>query len=968
MLEKLKERHNQIILALGIVFIVLTFRLSILTIVNGEYYREISENRREKKLPIIAKRGEIIDRNGTLLAGNVPSFTVQLLRSDLPKKQLNEISIKILNILDRNNEKHIKFPIEIENGKFIYSYDKEIEEWLREDFLKNYENDSQIQTWLDENGYEGLIDEAELVFNKIVSDYVSVEDLNKYEAQKVLISQGIAPPISVKDEIKFTPQLEKEKFLQFYGLDLDINAKDAFETIRNKYKISEDYSDEDAGKIMIILHAINLQGYMQYEPLKIASNISTETAILIEEMGMELPGISVIAEPMRHYPEGKIASHVLGYLGKIATKVEEETYVENNNYPRDAIIGKTGIEGKYELDLQGENGSKSVEVDAYGRTVKELDFIKRPSPGKDIQLTLDINLQKVAEESLKHALEQIQIGGKFESKWGDYNYGESFPNSQAGAVVAVEVKTGEVLALANYPSYDPNLFTSGISGEDWEKLQPVNKRDPIAARPLYNIATLTAVQPGSTFKMITGLAGIEQGLDPTHKLYDGGAVRVSSNKTFGCWLWNEYRTSHGYVDLYDAIEVSCNYYFYGVASGRDLYRNRPLGIKMDAEIFLDYARKFGLGDRTGIEINDVAYGVPDPNRKARTIKALLRRKLVSVAKEYFEDDIIVNEEVLSDKLETIVSWADENPTRSEIVRRLKDIGVLENKLNQLADLVKYSYYNQIEFQIGDIYNLSIGQGSHAYTPLQMARYISAIANGGYLNELSVIKSIEDEVIVKNDDSVKIDLNDDTNLDHIKKGMLQVTQGSRGSARAVFGNFLVPVAAKTGTAERFGKIPMESTAMEVEYIKKNFNEIVRKAPYLTLNMVNEEADRLLKEEKNKISQLLAEDKSDEALSIIINGYLDEDYRLREAIKTLSNNHITDEDIDRFKSDYDNFAWFVSFAPYEDPQIAVVVLLFQGGHGGYGSPIAREIIAEYLDLEIEAEEEITEEIMSNSIYEE
>lgn len=948
MLQKLKDRNNQIIISFVLIFLILIFRLSLLTIVNGDMYREISENRREKKIPIIAKRGEIRDRNGELLATSIPSFTVQLIRSDLPQKQLFDISIKILNILDEMEEKYIEFPIDIKENDYYYTYDKEIEEWIREDFLKNYNNDTEIQEWLNDNGYESLINDAESVFKKIVDDYVSVEGLNNYEAQKVLISQGIVPPISVKDEIKFTPQIEKEKFLQYYGLELNTSPEEAFKAIKEKYKIGDEYTNEDALKIMTILHALSLQGYMQYEPLKIASNISHETAILIEEMGMELPGITVVAEPIRYYPNGNLASHILGYLGKIATSTEEETYIKNNGYPRDAIIGKTGIEGKYELQLQGENGYMLVEVDAYGRTVKELDSIKQPEPGEDIYLTIDTQLQKVAEDALEKALMEIQVGGKFESQWGNYNYSESFPKAKAGTAVAVDVKTGEVLALANYPSYDPNLFSTGISGEDWGKLQPENKRDPIAPRPLYNIAAYTAVQPGSTFKMITGLAAIEQGLDPNRKLYDGGAIRVSRDKTFGCWIWNDYRGSHGYVDLYKAIEVSCNYYFYDLAGGRDFYKDEPLGIEMNTEIFLDYAKRFGLGEKTGIETGEVAYGIPDPDRKARTIKALLERKLEAVSIDYFNENILEDDEKISNYIDEIVGWADENPSRAEIIRRLKELEVKDEKLAELADLVKYSYYNQIDFQIGDAFNLAIGQGSHAYTPLQMARYISAIANGGYLNNLSVVKKVGDDIQSNNLNSNRVPLNDYENLEHIKKGMLQVTQGESGTARTVFKDFPITVSAKTGTAERHGKIPLKSTAEEVDYIKENFREIVSKAPYLTIDMVEEEANRILEEEKERINELLAEDKSDEALNIIINGYLDEDYRIRKAIKNLSNNKISDSDIDRFKEDYDNFAWSVSFAPYDDPQIAVVVLLFQGGHGGYGTPVAREIMAEYFNL--------------------
>ncbi|WIF94422.1 penicillin-binding transpeptidase domain-containing protein [Caminicella sporogenes] len=935
MLKKLNDRNNQIIVSFIVIFVIFILRLAVLTVVDGEKYREISENRRKKNIPVIAKRGEIFDRNGELLAGNKSSFTVQMLRSDLPNKNLNEIAIKIIDILDNFNEKHIEFPIIIENGKYYYSFDREIEQWLKSKG-KEYEN----------------LKDAKAVFNKIVAENIPIKNLDVYKAQEILAYMGITPPISVK-LMKFLPEIEKDNFLKSYGLDEKISAREAFKKIREKFKISTKYTDEEARKILIIRHALKEQGYKKYKPLKIASGISEKTAIYIEELGMELPGISVVIEPIRYYPNKELAAHVIGYLGKISRESEIEKYVKKNGYLKSDIIGKTGIEGKYELELKGKNGCKSVEVDAYGRTVKEYEYVNKPISGKDIYLTIDANLQRTAQESLKKALEAIQRGGVFKSKWGDYRYSEAFKNAKSGAVVAVNVKTGEVLALANYPSYDPNLFATGISSEDWAKLQPENKRDPIAPRPLYNIATLTAVQPGSTFKMITGLAGLEKGLDPNRKFYDVGYLK-RGNKTFGSWKWNLYRTSHGYVDLYKALEESVNTYFFNLSNGqinaRDSKDNKPLGIDINIGDILEYAKKFGLGEKTGIEIGEVSYGVPTPNKKALTIKTLLKRKLKSIAKDYFTEKVLSSKEKLNEVIDKIVSWADENPKRYEIANRMKKIGVKEEKINELTDLVKYSYYNQMKFREGDGFNLAIGQGAHAYTPIQMARYISAIANGGYLNKLTLVKKIGNEEI-NNNKKVKIKLVNDENLKHIMKGMLQVTQGDKGTARKVFKKFPVLVGAKTGTAEKSGKIPPKD---EVEYLKKHLKYISKN---LSLDMVEKESKKIYESRKKELEKLQKEGKTDEVVNKLTKGYIDEGNIMREAIKKLSNYKITNEMIDRFKENYDNFSWFVSFAPYEDPQIAVVVLLVQGGHGGYGAPIAREVIAEYLGLNKEVSDNIS-----------
>lgn len=929
MFEKLKDRNNQVIVTFILIFTILVVRLSIITIVEGERYREMSENKIKKKISIVAKRGEILDRNGILLAGNTPGFSVQMVQSDMPIKELNYVSIRILDILEKQNEDYINFPISVDNnGEYIFSYDKE------------------IQNWLEIQGYEDMLD-AEAVFNKIVEENIPVQGLDVYEQQKILTSMGITPPISVR-LMKFLPQIEKDNFLKSYGLEADTSPREAFEEIKDYYKIDEEYSPSDSRKIMTIRHALREQGYRKYEPLKIAFNVSNETAILIEEMGMDLPGISVSIEPIRYYPKNNLASHVLGYLGKIASEGEISKYVEDYGYFKSDIIGKTGIEGKYELELKGENGAKYVEVDAYGRNVKELDTINKPKPGNDIVLTIDSELQKVGEEALKHAIEQIQVGGEFKSQWGNYKY-DIYPHATSGAVVAVDVHNGEILAMANYPSYDPNMFSTGISSSDWDKLQPDNKRDPLAARPLYNIATLTAVQPGSTFKMISGLAAVDRGLDPTKQYYDGRYIMVG-NKSFGSWMWNDYRRSHGYVDLYKALEESVNYYFFNISNGYDHYKKTALGVPVNIEVVLDYAKKFGLGEKTGVEIGEVAYGVPDPESKARTIRSMLRRKLQSTASEFFHDDIINSEEQTKDAIDTIILWADENPSRNEIIRRLKELNIMKvGKSEQLADLVKYSYFNDMDFRVGDGYNLSIGQGAHAYTPLQMARYISAIANGGFLNELTLVKKVGNNDISKEDKKRKIDLNDKDSLYHVLKGMLQVTKGSQGSARRIFhSDFPVDVAAKTGTAQKFGKIPPKD---EIKYLEQNLKNI---APRLSIEVVNNEADRIVEERNIELIKLQQEGNIEEVVSKLQSDYLDKGKIMRQAIKNLSNNRISDENIDMFKNDYDNFAWFVATAPYEEPQIAVVVLIFQGGSGGYGAPVAREIIAKYMGIDNSLEE--------------
>ncbi len=939
MLDRFYDRKSHIQLFFVIVTCLLIIKLAIVTIVDGNDYREMSLNKRLKKIPQVAKRGEVLDRNGQILAGNTTAFTVQLMSGELPAEAFGKVAVRIFSILDEKGESHIEFPIRFQ-GETPY-----------------YQSDVDAKDWLAANGYDSNLT-AEQVFQQVRDQQQISPDLDAYTAQKFLILKGVTLPISVK-EMKFTHQLEKKKFLSLYNLPETTSAADAYAKIRQKFKIPETYTSVDAYKIMALYHALREKGYRKYEPVKIANGIHKETAILIEEMGMDLPGIKVEIEPVRIYPFANQAAHVLGYMGKIASDKEYETFVTGKGYLPGDLIGKSGIEGAFEDTLRGQNGFKYIEVDAYGRQVREVnrDFdgveSATPKSGKSIALTIDVELQKTADESLAKALAAIQVGGTYQSPWGSYNYSKAYPKARSGAAVVVNVKTGEVLALANYPSYDLNLFSTGISSEDWAALQPENPRDPLAPRPLFNLAAQTAVQPGSTFKMITGYAAVAQGLSPTAKLMDGGAITTADGTTRACWIWNKSHGNHGYVDLPHALEVSCNYYFFDVSNGKDYYGNRSLGIDMNAAKLIDYARLFGLDEASGVEIGETVAGVPDPEKKKQELLKALHRKMKEIGPKYFPASVIQDEDQFKALMAKIDALADENLGRRALVRRLIALGANKDETytEGLADVIKFSFFTQMRWFEGDTFNLAIGQGSHAYTPLQMARYIAAVANDGTLNKLTLVKSVDGVAPVREKPQY---INDKDIMHYLREGMYLVANGDKGTSRAAFAGFPIKVAAKTGTAEKEGKLPPER---EEDYIKQYLRLI---APKLRYSQVDEMAGQILAKRNVDLGALeqQLQTTTDEALktklSEKINNYfaydeLSRGSAMREAIKQLSSGTIKDEDIDRYKDGYDNFTWFVSFAPYDDPEIAVVVLIPQGGAGGYAGPIVKDIYAKYFNLQ-------------------
>lgn len=937
----------------------LSLRLADLTIIQGEYYRQKADDSFLKRLTLSAKRGEIYDTNGVLLAGNIPSYTVQLLDAPQYAKEIDAVSVKLLTLLENQGESYLSFPIQYRQGRFYYTDDLAVNDWL-------------LQNDFDQNM------SAQEVFDAVRADNFIDESLDVYAAQKLLLYKGVTLPISVRN-MKFLNEISKENFLEYYGLDPNLTPEEAFNQLRKhrRFNISDTFKKSEALKAMTVRHTLNLSGYYSYIPSDIATNISKETAVIIQERKIDFPGVSIIVEPIRDYPFNDSAAHILGYMGKIATTSETEKYVQENGYNPNDLIGKTGLEGSFEDILHGEDGYKFVYADAKGNYIG--DFIEgvegkesKPSySGQSLELTIDIDLQQKVEGYLAYTLQQMQNGQAYESPFGNMNY-NTFKNAQTGAAVVVKVDTGEILAMASHPSYDLNLFSTGISTEDWNNLQPDNPRNPLAPRPLYNIATNTSVQPGSTYKMVTTLAALEQGLDPNKKLFANGAVEVG-NQLFRCWYYRApYHGIHGAINAMDALMVSCNYFMFDIVRGYDYYLKRPLDFEMNTEILLDYSDRLGLGQKSGVEIHEDNKGLPSEALKRYVVKYSLRRFLNTHIDDYFPEEALEDDTYKNNLINTIVDWADEyvsqGLTRNEITRRLMDLGpktsLTETEL--LTDYILYSYFRQIPWREGDDLNLSIGQGDHRYTVLQMARMIATIANDGYLNDLTLVKSVNGEVTLS-PATEPIELNDPENLYYVREGMHRVAHQPRGSAYQTFNKFPMEVGAKTGTAQQSGRIPPED---EVEYIRMYLEEIektmnkgispksdryVALDPQVLENLTNEILESRNKEvadlqnEYNSLPEGPEKHELGEKIENKANSnYLEQGAVMREALLQLGQGLIDNDMINAYRQEYDPFAWFVSFAPFDDPEIAVVVMIPQGGHGYYAAPMVRDIYADYFSI--------------------
>ncbi|WP_455089185.1 penicillin-binding transpeptidase domain-containing protein [Peptoanaerobacter stomatis] len=917
----LTNRFYYIYRFIVIVCIILCVRIIYINVVEGEYYSNIANDSIYKDITIPAPRGEIRDRNGILLAGNKPIFTVKISKNEIDrlgktdkqkKEQINIIALKLSNILIKNKEKiEDSLPILIQDSDYKFTFDEDIRKWkeLNKIPLEKTAKESFyiiVENYQKENG---------ITLNS---------DLSVVEVQKILNEAGIYPPISVKDNMEFTRQLDKEQWLYKYGIqDKNISAKDAFIKIRENRRIDETLTDLEARNILVIVDAVESKGYLQYEPALIAKDISQKTVALIQENRVDLTGVSVQVEPLRYYPQGNLASHIIGQIGKISS--QDEYFLEDERYSKSDYVGKSGIEYIYEKHLKGTNGYEKVLVDSAGKKIRDIDH-KEGVSGNKIFLSIDAKLQKVAEISLEKTLKTLQVGGVYESKWGNTNMAGAtkiYKNANAGAIVALDIKTGKVLAMASYPSYDPNIFTNGLTKAQYDSLQPENPNDPLSPKPLFNSATMTAVQPGSIFKMVSALAGLENGLDPYYSIQDKGYIDLGGGAVYGNWLWNQSRQTQGYENVITALKDSNNYYFYCISVGYNFATDQkiPMGDMKKGKAILDMARKFKLDQKTGIEIYEVAGTVPDPKVKYEQKKALLKDDITEKMKDKFNDITpSSNEAEYKKRVDTIISWIDENPSRAEIISRLSNLKVKSSKLEEIADLLKYTYFMHADWTTGDIFNMAIGQGEHQYTPIQIARYISAIANGGYLNTVSVVdklvnKQTGEDTFIENE-RLRVELSNYGNLEYIKQGMIDVTD--EGTAKDIFSKFPIRVAAKTGTAETQGKIP---TKDEVNYYLSHLDYYnVDRSEVLKL------AGKIKSESKYKYK---------------------EEYYIKSAILQL-NPRLKLDNLDTFKETYSDYSWFVAYAPYDNPQIAVVTLLFQGGSGGHAGPATRDVIAQYMGI--------------------
>lgn len=784
-MEKKKKftRYTTVIIMMIVAFSLLLFRLADIQIVQGEDFRRQAQDKSIRTVDDEAPRGKILDRNGVELATNIQSYTIFMMKPEKEGEDLNTVIERLLDILNKRNEK------------------------INDDFCIVIEPASDGKyNFKFEFPNNNTDDEAIMRYNEKASKKWKIEN----------------------------------------GIDENYTAEQAFYYLKDKYKIAPIEKEHDTlnfiRQIMVIRQMLKERQYEAYKPVEIAY-VSRDTAFEIMEKGLYLPGVDYKVKPLRVYPFGDMASLVIGSLRKIPDSKAQE-YKDRHYDINSDLIGRDGIEAYAEEDLKGEKGGRTVKVDVLGRIVEELGK-RDPVPGNDVVLTIDSKLQQIAENSLDEVMEKLRNGELDKKK---------YPYATRGAAVVIDIKTGEVLAMASRPGgYDPNVMaaTGSINIDTWKvlsgdkSLYPNIKNSERIPKPLFNLATQSAVPPGSTFKMISAIAGLETGaITPSTYIYDHGQYKVVKNFHGACWIWNYHPGSvHGNLNVVDALKVSCNYFFFEV------------GHRVHLDNLTKYAKMFGLTDEpTGIEIDENPGDVANVEAAKATAVIISTNSTLKDICQPGYDPAIGTFVPTKEQEELIKDMISNNDTS---VSKLKEAGISSAKIrSRIIEGVRIAYreYNNQWMEL----NAAIGQGDDRFTPLQIANYIATIANGGtrmrphlvkqYLSpDGTVLKEVQPEVMNK------VDVKPET-LATVIQGMDAVT-GEGGTAGSTFRNFAIKIAGKTGTAQASGGM-------------------------------------------------------------------------------------------------DDYSWFAGFAPVNDPQIAVAVVIHEGGGKG-SADVARTLFEHYFGLDAEAQ---------------
>lgn len=533
-------------------------------------------------------------------------------------------------------------------------------------------------------------------------------------------------PITLEPPFEYTNMTDIQRtlldaYLKAKGLDEDTTAVELMSYFRTRYEIANSYTAEEMRKIASVRYAVNVR----YE-------INTNSYIFVEDASIDLISdlmgvvgnvVEVETSYVREY-NTQYAAHILGYVQAMSEEdmAKYRPEDENSGYDYDTKVGRDGVEAAFEDWLHGTNGEARVKRTANG-TVTSTVYLEDPVPGNHVYLTIDIQLQEQVERILETGIYELQIERNDDNAEAvaEGRLDEVREDIQGGAIVVVDVKTGEPLAIASYPTYDLATII-----EDYADLLEADYD------PLFNRALMGAYAPGSTFKPCTAIAGLTENIINTETQIECTGIFTkyeSQGYAPACWIYTQMdgQLTHGYDNVTEALKDSCNIFFYTVAD--------DLGIRK----LMEYAEDFGLGESTGIELTETIGNMSNP----------------------------------------------------------------DNHLN----------YDVDGWVDGDTVQAGIGQSDSMFTPLQIAEYCAAIANGGTRHSAALLKSVRSydysrQLYQNKTEVLSIVDSADYNWAAVQRGMYLMANDITSSSNTVYytlGNYSyngvsLPVAAKTGTSQ------------------------------------------------------------------------------------------------------------------------------------------------------------------------
>ena len=777
---------------------VMAVRLANLQVRGADDYGAIAESSMTKTIYESGSRGQILDRNGVLLAVDKKIYNINFYRDPSSNRAQNgEYSKAIWEVIKlvEAEGKTVSFPF-----------------WLKRDESGSWAFDTGTQS-------PGVAQARENLFRgNFYVKGLPVEGLYDKLCENYLIHEIDAE----------FPQAEK-------------------------------LTEEDKIKVLSVWQEMQMNAFNSV-PITLVRDVSWATVIRIETRLMSLPGISISVENQRIYPKGTLACHILGYTGLMQKQEQIDEYL-SKGYLRTDTIGLDGVEKSMEQWLTANSklrrGYSVVEVDRSGRKIRQLEKVE-PQDGNTVKLTIDSAMQQVVETELSkivHSIRDYEEETMQTGAWQQANKDalleyqakeKKIKLAEKGAIVVLDMNA-RVLGMASFPNFDPNLFIQGMNEEQRARML-LDERNP-----LFNNAIQASDTPGSVFKMCTALAALANGkLTLTEEISDLGKFHKYDITEMApkCWIPLNQIHKHANQTVVEGLSHSCNYFFYTIAS-----RLGSTDESGDGQKLYEFATKLGLTTKTNIDLPGEKRSVVgsqatlyDPNKPINgydqdtwipvQVKARLKEHLKGIGAKYNVDYSDERLDKCIKRLMDMAVYTDQGEKQYEWVRAIRPI--LMEELGMSMDMVWLQAVvgdivlalNEVKWGGSNTIQTAIGQSITMTTPIAMARYVTAIVNGGYVYDVQLIDSIisaSGETIASFDQPVLVnDLSDEIGpyVEHIKAGMKGVVDDEQGTATRYFSDWKYKdeIGGKTGTAEK-SDLDVESNSWFVCFAPYEKPEIV-----------------------------------------------------------------------------------------------------------------------------------------------